>query len=143
MRHLLILLLTLTALAGCEPLPPPAAPPRAAEPVVLETPLEDLPEVAPVQEPASAVPVPAQPVSPLLAQQRAACLREGGQMTPRGNGIYSCVLPTRDAGATCTSASDCEGVCLARSGTCAPFQPLFGCQEVFTAPGRRETLCLE
>lgn len=142
MRHLLILILTLTALAGCEPLPPPPAP-RPAEPVVLETPLEDLPEVAPVVAPVVTTPVQAEPVSPLLAQQRAACLREGGQMSPRGDGIYSCVLPTRDAGRSCTSAADCEGVCLARSGTCAPFQPLFGCQEVFTSPGRRETLCLE
>ena len=62
---------------------------------------------------------------------------------PRATGVFACVHPTRDAGRRCDAASDCEGLCLARSGTCAPLAPLYGCQDVYTLPGRRETLCTE
>jgi hypothetical protein len=34
-------------------------------------------------------------------------------------------------------------MCLARSGTCAPIMPLFGCNEVLDKQGRRVTLCIE
>lgn len=97
------------------------------------------------QQPATAQPtadLPA-PEGAMLAQQRAACTREGGQFMPRGTGLYACVHRTQDAGRQCDEGSDCEGVCLARSRTCAPMQPLYGCQEVFTTLGRTETLCTE
>ncbi|MCB1391451.1 MAG: hypothetical protein KDK12_20260 [Rhodobacteraceae bacterium] len=84
-----------------------------------------------------------EPEAPLLAQQRRACQRSGGQLMPRTAGIYACVHATRDAGRQCDEARDCEGLCLARSGTCAPFVPLYGCQEVLTLRGRRETLCTD
>jgi len=83
------------------------------------------------------------PEGAMLDQLRAACTREGGQFMPRGTGFFACVHRTQDAGRQCTASSDCEGMCLARSRTCAPMQPLFGCQEVFTTVGRRETVCTE
>lgn len=83
------------------------------------------------------------PEGAMLEQQRAACTREGGQFLPRGTGFFACVFQTQDAGRQCDEASDCEGACLARSRTCAPMQPLFGCQEVFTTAGRRETVCTD
>lgn len=83
------------------------------------------------------------PEGAMLAQQRAACQREGGNFMPRGTGFFACVFQTQDAGRQCDEASDCEGACLARSRTCAPMQPIFGCQEVFTMPGRRETVCTD
>lgn len=83
------------------------------------------------------------PEGPMLAQQRAACEREGGRLTPRGAGLFVCLHQTSDAGRQCDSAASCEGACLARSRTCAPMRPLLGCQEVFTLPGRRETLCTD
>ncbi|MBD3765388.1 MAG: hypothetical protein IE927_11870, partial [Rhodobacterales bacterium] len=55
----------------------------------------------------------------------------------------TCVRPTRDAGRACTRQTQCQGYCLARSGTCAPFAPLFGCHDVLQADGRRVTLCLD
>ncbi|HPD91457.1 MAG: hypothetical protein H6900_09270 [Rhodobacter sp.] len=111
-----------------EPVVP--GPAIAAEPevqVITTAPQDDLPP----------------PDPPMLAQQRAACERDGGRMTPRAQGVFACVRPTRDAYHHCESNADCEGVCLARSGTCAPLQPLYGCQDVLTLPGRRETLCID
>jgi hypothetical protein len=87
-------------------------------------------------------PVPT-PEPPLLARQRAACAETGGHLMPRGSGFFACVQPTGDAGRSCDASADCEGLCLARSGTCAPLHPLFGCHDVFTLPGRRETLCTD
>ncbi len=153
MRRLLILAVVLAGLAGCQMSRPEA---RPAGPAITESVLPDpaagaegeaeaapepLPEAAP--EPVAApAPLPP-PDPPMLVQQRAACQRGGGQLMARGSGLFSCVQPTRDSGRSCNAARDCEGLCLARSATCAPFRPIFGCQEVFTAPGRRETLCTD
>lgn len=152
MTRILSVLTVLAVLAGllggCE-MPPPVAAVATAPAQIQVPPAAPRPEnVAPQDAPA--VPTLAAPEAvlpppdpPMLAQQRAGCLRAGGVLVERAAGVRSCVTPTRDAGQRCIAASDCEGVCLARSGSCAPFQPLFGCQEVFTLPGRRETLCLE
>lgn len=140
-------------LAACQATAP-------ADPAPLPAPATELPESAPqdaatepqpetpVQPPVEAAPQPATidlpappPDPPALALQRAACRDRGGQLSTRAPGIYACVMPTGDAGRACDEASDCEGLCLARSGTCAPITPIYGCQEVFTARGHRETLC--
>lgn len=90
----------------------------------------------------AATPAPAAE-NPLLAQQRAACAREGGRLQSLASGLVTCIRQTGDAGRACTGASDCEGVCLARSGTCAPITPLYGCHEVLLSPGSRVTQCLD
>ncbi len=106
-----------------------AAPPEAPEAVAAPT--------APPEPPAVAPP-------PILAAETRACAARGGTLQPRGEGgLWVCVRSTRDAGRACTNATQCEGLCLARSGTCAPIEPLFGCHEVFDRAGRRETLCRE
>jgi hypothetical protein len=82
------------------------------------------------------------PLPPALAAEARACAQSGGTLRPRGMaGLYSCVRATRDAGRACSSGSDCEGECLARSRTCAPLDPLFGCHEVLDRAGRTQTLC--
>ncbi|GAB4268713.1 MAG: hypothetical protein Kow0013_19660 [Pararhodobacter sp.] len=145
-------------LAGCQPAGPSPDPAIALPGAPLtETTLPD-PAGAPDDAPAEALPgapegAPLEdsseveaappPDPPMLARLRAECARQGGQLASRGTGIYACVRATRDAGRRCDEARDCEGLCLARSGTCAPFTPLFGCNEVFTLRGRRETLCVE
>ncbi|MDO9524741.1 MAG: hypothetical protein Q7J57_04255 [Gemmobacter sp.] len=73
---------------------------------------------------------------------RAACLRDGGALLPTSNGNLACLHQTKDDGKVCRRETDCEGACLARSGTCAPVTPLFGCNDVLTADGTRQTLCL-
>lgn len=55
----------------------------------------------------------------------------------------ACVYQTRDAGKQCDRESQCDGVCLARSGTCSPFKPLYGCNEILQDNGARVTLCLD
>ena len=131
-----------------------AAPEGPVTPVLPQTPPqtaqsapEPEPEPQPEPEPAPDLTpelVPPTPSEPLAqARARAACVEQGGLFSRRGAGLFACVQQTRDGGRQCRQNSDCQGVCLARSGTCAPFTPLYGCQEVFTGPGRRETLCLE
>ncbi|WP_116557677.1 hypothetical protein [Pararhodobacter oceanensis] len=83
------------------------------------------------------------PSGAMLARQRAACTSDGGRFMARGAEAYACVYQTSDSGRQCDEASDCEGACLARSRTCAPMQPIFGCQEVFTSAGQRETVCTD
>lgn len=75
--------------------------------------------------------------------QRAACEKRGGNFALGGSsGGFSCITTPRDAGKQCKKATDCESACLARSNTCAPLQPLFGCNEILTATGVRLTQCV-
>jgi hypothetical protein len=79
-----------------------------------------------------------------VEQERLACFKQGGNFGPvGGGGSLACVRPTRDSGKQCTRETDCEGRCLARSGTCAPLTPLFGCNDILQADGRRVTLCVD
>jgi hypothetical protein len=144
MRALIIAVIGSLLLGGCTAPPTGPAAAEGLRETRLPAPATDT-AAEPIAEPIAAEPPPAPPPPepPLLVQQRAACLRVGGQMMPRGGGIVSCVQPTRDGGRSCNAEAQCQGLCLARSGTCAPYQPLFGCHEVFTAPGRRETLCTD
>lgn len=80
----------------------------------------------------------------LIKNAEAACIEDGGRFGKGGlGGSFICYQNMKDANQYCTSASDCEGVCLARSNTCSPVKPLFGCNEVLTRMGARTTLCLE
>ncbi|SDW50514.1 hypothetical protein [Roseicitreum antarcticum] len=84
------------------------------------------------------------PLSPFFAAEQAACLGRGGIYQRVGLGeIRACVFTTRDNGKTCASGADCEGTCLARSGTCAPLTPLYGCHEIVQDNGLRTTQCLQ
>lgn len=79
----------------------------------------------------------------LLSEQRMNCEREGGRWgaTPTGGSV--CFRNLSDAGKLCRKESDCQGVCLARSRTCAPITPFYGCHEVFSESGYPQTLCIE
>ena len=117
---------TATEVAGQRPRPRPET---AFAPEAISTP-----------EP---LPAPTEPEAPKSAAQLL-CEKAGGQWTVAGaTGANLCVKPTRDGGTVCRKEGDCDGQCLARSGTCAPFAPLFGCNEVLDKDGRRMTLCLE
>lgn len=85
----------------------------------------------------------AQSTPDLFALQRMACEDDGGSWGPAaGSATYVCYKPTRDANKQCTIASDCQGLCLARSRTCAPIQPFLGCHEILTEGGTRATQCV-
>ena len=92
----------------------------------------------PAPEPAAAVPEEEKSAA------RIACEKKGDLWAKAGNSsAHTCVKRTRDSGKRCTRGTQCEGLCLARSGTCAPFTPLFGCNEILQDDGRRVTLCLD
>jgi hypothetical protein len=134
------------------PTPPTAPTPRAEAqtqtqaPVVIGAPSGSTPSGAPIIAPAgAAAPSSSAPQgeTPLMAQQRRGCEAEGGVLRPRPGGLLACVRVTGDSGRACTASSQCQSECLARSGTCAPVTPLFGCHEVLLAPGNRVTQCVD
>ncbi len=91
---------------------------------------------APVTEVA---PVVAAPKSP----EQIKCQKRGDLWQSIGGGAgHTCVRKTRDGGKACEREGQCDGQCLARSRTCAPFDPLWGCNEVLQEDGRRVSLCL-
>lgn len=84
------------------------------------------------------------PPAPALSPAAQACIKRGGKWVGTGSGgLMACVRITRDAGKSCRKEADCQGYCLARSRTCAPYTPLFGCNEVLGPSGERTTICLE
>lgn len=113
---------------------------EAGEPDALQ-PLAEAEEVA-TETP---VPPPVEEIDPALQTPEAlACIRRGGQYLTVGSSVTrACVKPTRDGGDRCERGTECDGECLARSGTCAPVTPLFGCNEIFQDDGRRVTLCID
>lgn len=77
-------------------------------------------------------------------RSEAACIASGGTWRSGGlSGLQTCFRETRDGGRSCAAAGDCEGLCLARSRTCAPVTPLFGCNDVLGVDGARSTLCVD
>ncbi len=77
------------------------------------------------------------------AKTRAQCTRRKGTFTKTPEGFFVCVRNTGEGQKSCKAASDCKGVCFARSGTCSPLMPLIGCHEILTSSGARATTCLE
>lgn len=98
-------------------------------------------EPAPPTDPAAVEAEPAPPPAPQSAEALA-CEKKGGDWSGIGS-LRTCVIPTRDSGKSCDREGDCEGLCLARSGTCAPVKPLLGCNEILQDNGVRATLCIE
>lgn len=76
--------------------------------------------------------------------QALACRKKGDTWADAGSeGAKACISKTGDAGKSCRSGKDCEGFCLARSGTCAPYTPLFGCNDILQDDGVEVSLCLD
>jgi hypothetical protein len=82
------------------------------------------------------------PVTPKSEMQLACEKRKGRWLKVKGD-LRTCVFQTKDGGKRCERESQCESVCLARSRTCAPMKPLYGCHEILQDNGARVTLCLE
>ncbi len=90
--------------------------------------------------PEAAAPVPQEQKS----AARLACEKRGDMWVKTGkSSVHTCVKRTRDSGKKCTNGTQCQGECLARSRTCSPYQPLFGCNEILQDNGVRMTLCLD
>ncbi len=84
---------------------------------------------------------------PLIGQSaieatRLACEKGGGRFGKGGlAGTLVCFQTPHDAGKACNRPSQCSTDCLARTRTCAPVSPLFGCHEIFDDTGRTVVLC--
>lgn len=80
----------------------------------------------------------------LTGAERAECTARGGRV---GRGGLSpaelCIAPTKDAGKSCTKASDCSGHCMADTKTCSKEDPTFGCYGVLLDNGERAELCVD
>ena len=123
--------------APTEPAPDDTRPPDG-DPAPLAA-VAQTPEAAASAEP---VPAPPKPRDPNLAA-RADCVAKGGSFSRTKTGAFVCVTRTRDFKKSCTASSQCEGSCLARSGTCSPVTPLIGCHEIVTERGRMATVCID
>ena len=100
--------------------------------------------LAACQEDGSAGPVDSGAAPDLVAIVGAECERDGGRWAPTpGKAGFVCYRDLPDAGKFCRAAGDCRGHCLARSRTCSPIEPFFGCHEVLANSGVRQTLCIE
>jgi len=118
----------------------PAVPPQPAAQAAAPAAAAATPGPDPAAMPAEAIEVPAVPLSP----EALACKAQGGFWGRVGDtAAYTCFRQTRDAGKSCRRQTDCETECLARSRTCAPITPLFGCNPVLQADGREVNLCID
>jgi hypothetical protein len=153
-----ILMLGVLGLAACQmttPATPLTGPVPVPSPIVgdvvaaaaIPTDADPLTELDPVPVDVEApADVPPEDVVPQAEKtpEQIKCEKKGGSWSRIGKSqSRTCVQRTRDAGKQCRRDRDCDGVCLARSGTCAPVNPLFGCNEVVQDDGRRMTLCLD
>lgn len=164
MRHALAGAVLCLGLAGCTlSLPGARAPEATANPVTgdaitvtsLDAPGADAPlpgavrpkprpEAATAPAPVAELPEAPVPVAAPPSPEERACVRSRGTWVHLGKSkARTCVKQTTDSGKRCTRESQCQGLCLARSGTCAPVVPLFGCNEIFQNDGRRVTLCID
>lgn len=123
---------TVTPLDAAPPPKPPEQPQPAPDPKP-ETPLSDANAEAKADAPKPAPP-----------PEQLACEAKGGIWSATGaSPLRTCLQPTRDAGKSCRKQSDCDGLCLARSRTCAPVKPLFGCNPILQEDGTEATLCID
>lgn len=80
----------------------------------------------------------------LLGEQRITCERRGGRWAPAASQTsFVCYLTLPDANKTCSTGRDCQGLCLARSHSCTPVKPFYGCHEVLSNSGLPQTVCIE
>lgn len=79
-----------------------------------------------------------------LSPQEADCRAKGGRWGKAGKLVaMTCYIPAKDAGKSCSRQSDCSSQCLARSKTCAPIWPIFGCSDVLQNDGSMVKLCID
>lgn len=127
--------------ATATPAPDPTPDPRPQARPTPEAPPEAPPETP--QPGAGATAAPEIPAA-LKSPGQIACEKDRGRWARAGKGGgMSCIYQTRDGGKRCDSKDDCQGECLARSRTCSPIRPLFGCNAVLIDTGAEMTLCLD
>lgn len=128
---------------------PQTAPPEApvavevAEPAAEPAPQPDLGAEDGSEAEAEVAAEPEPPPAPPKSENQIACEKKKGTWSSTGGKAHVCIFRTKDAGKNCTKGTQCEGDCLARSGTCSPIRPLLGCNEILQDNGARVTLCID
>lgn len=124
---------------------PVAAEPAKAKPGEVEPGKADPAAVDPAKQPSAPAVTELEVVEkPPLSPEELACIKKGGTWSGAGfAGAKACVKLTRDGGKSCKREKDCEGYCLAKSKTCAPVTPMFGCNEIVQDNGMVVTLCID
>lgn len=127
----------------------PATAPTLAEvpPATDGTKVQSTAPEAPVETKVESPPAPVPELEEVVptvekTEQQLACEKKKGKWVSAGGKSRICLFNTKDAGKQCTRESQCEGACLARSGTCSPIRPLLGCNEILQDNGARVTLCI-
>lgn len=129
--------------AAGKPVAAVAGEPAKAKPGEVGSGKLDPAPVDPVKPPPAA-PEPEVVEKPPLSPEELACIKKGGTWSGAGfSGAKACVKLTRDGGKSCKREKDCEGYCLAKSMTCAPVTPMFGCNEIVQDNGMVVTLCID
>jgi outer membrane biosynthesis protein TonB len=143
---------TKTPAAGAKPAPK-ADGPVPDEPLKADAPAAEKPAQGPKPKPKPGTEAVQQPLAepeampPVPKEQKSetqlACEKKNSIWSKVGSsGAAICIKRTKDGGKRCTNGKQCEGECLARSGSCSPFEPLLGCNEIFSDSGVRSSLCL-
>jgi hypothetical protein len=132
---------------GAAPAADPATAPDASDTAAPQAdppaPIDTAATEKPLPTPAPKADLEEVPVTP-KSEMQLACEKKDGRWSKVGKGsLKACVFQTRDGGKSCKKESDCDGVCLARSGTCSPLKPLYGCNEILQDNGARVTLCID
>ena len=132
---------------GAPPDAPASAKPAPEKPIAdPKAPVK--PRKDPQPKPEEAAPPLPEAMPPVPQEQKSeaqlACEKSGSMWSRFGGGsAATCVKHTKDSGKRCKTGKQCDGECLARSGSCAPFKPLLGCNEIIQDNGVRSTLCID
>ncbi len=70
------------------------------------------------------------------------CHAEGGEIVPGGLLPWACEIPLMDGGKSCSTGSDCEGLCMAETAQCSAVTPIFGCYPILEG-GEEVTICVD
>jgi hypothetical protein len=113
-------------------------------PAATPTPSQDAAEIGAAATAALQAGRTGAPAAAPKSAEEAACTDAGGRWGKAGNtSAEACFRPSSDGNKACSKESDCTSQCLARSRSCAPFWPMFGCTEVIQNDGAVVRLCLE
>jgi len=140
-------LLLAVLLLACQGTAPAGLAPDAIAVTPLDTaaaaPDADTPHPKPKPAVLADTPAPPEPEAPKSAGQML-CEKSRGQWLSAGDtGANYCAILTRDGGKQCHKKGDCQGQCLARSGTCSPITPLYGCNDILEKDGGEVTMCID
>jgi hypothetical protein len=120
---------------------PSAVPPEIPQKPVTAAPTTPQPAKSEPEKPTA---VPQVDTAKPIAPEVLACMKLGGEWSAVDDqGAMACIHRTRDSGKTCHRKSDCQSECLAKSNSCAPIMPLFGCNDILQDDGSMVTLCID